>query len=204
MTKSWSITGDKILTKDEVRNLYKALSDAKDLALHRSNHLVYVRDYFILRLLLETGVRVSELINLKVDSFRGRTLTILNGKGGKDRSILLPRNTQSLIKEYLKLKESVLSEGYSSTDHLVLSERKKPYTQRGIRKRVKFWFTKMNFNKNLSVHSCRHSYISHLIEAGVDIGTVRLNAGHSSLNTTSLYTHLAKSDLDDFELYKTE
>lgn len=203
MSKNWIVTRDSFLSTEAVQRLFAELEDAKDLALHRGQFYSNVRDYYILKTLLETGARVFELVAIKIRDFKGRSLIIQKGKGNKKREILLMPSTQRMLKDFIKIKTDWLDEPISENDFLFISERKKPYSTRGIRKRVKYWFRRCKIESHLSVHSCRHTYISHLLDQGVDIQTVRTNAGHSSLNTTSLYGHTLKTDLEGVEIYNS-
>ena len=200
---TWTVTKDKFLTLEQVNSLYKKLEDTKDISLQRSVNDVYIRDYYIIRTLLETGVRVAELVALKVTDLVGNSLIVQNGKGGKKRNILLAIPTKRLLKEYLDVKVKVLNEPIDDNSPLFSSERKTPYTTRAIRKRVKYWFNRLGFSPTLSVHSCRHTYISHLMANGVDLATIRNNAGHSSLAVTSIYTHVVKDNLGDIDIYNS-
>lgn len=200
----WIITKDKFLTLDEVVSLYNKLEDTKDIAIQRKVNSVHIRDYYIIKTLLETGLRVSELVPLKLSDLRGNSLIVQNGKGHKKRNIILSIPTKKLLKEYIEVKSTILNEPIDETSYLFLSERKAPYTTRAIRKRVKYWFKRLGFSPSLSVHSCRHTYISHLMASGkVDIATIRNNAGHSSLAVTDIYTHAVKDSLGDIELYSS-
>jgi len=201
---SWTVSKDMFLTKEEIRKLYAVLEDVKDLALHRGRFLVYVRDYFIIKTLLETGLRVSELCNLKVEDFRGNSLIVQCGKGGKKRTVILTKQTQRLLQEFITLKKDKLNEPTANSSYLFFSERKRNYNPRGIRKRVKYWFAKCSLSPNFSCHSCRHTYISYMIAEGVDLPTIRNNVGHSSLAITDLYSHATKESLGDVELYQLE
>ena len=204
MSKNWIVTKDQFLTEDEISRLYSALRDAKDIALQRKTFFCHIRDYYLLRILLETGLRAFELAALKVSDFRAGSLIVRNGKGGKKRNVLLSKESQRMITEFLKTKDKTLHEPIDTEDSLFVSERRRPYSTRGIRKRVKFWFSKVGIADGLSVHSCRHSYVSHMLAKGVDLVTVRDNAGHSSLAVTSIYSHAVKSDLGDLELYSSQ
>lgn len=200
----WTITKDKFLTLEEVTSLYKKLEDTKDICLQRKVNCVYIRDYYIIKTLLETGLRVAELVALKLSDLRGNALIVQNGKGNKKRNILLSIPTKRLLKEFIELKATILNEPIDDSSPLFISERKSPYTTRAIRKRVKCWFDRLGFNPFLSVHSCRHTYISHLMASGkVDIATIRNNAGHSSLAVTDIYTHAVKDSLGDIDLYSS-
>jgi len=204
MAKGWIVTKDQFLTEKEVHLLYSSLRDAKDLAIQRQTFFVHIRDYFLLRVLLESGLRVFECAALRISDFRGGSLIVRNGKGGKKRNVLLTKDTQRMLSEFFKVKAKVLKEPMADEDFLFMSERRRPYTTRGIRKRVKYWFSEIGVSGNLSCHSCRHSYVSHALAAGVDLVTVRDNAGHSSLAVTSIYSHAVKDDLGDFQLYSSE
>lgn len=201
MSKNWIVTRDSFLSTEAVQRLYVELQDAKDLAFQRGRFHSHVRDHYMLKTLLETGVRVFELVAIKIRDFKGKSLIIQKGKGNKKREILLMPSTQKLLKEFIKAKDDKLDEPTADSDFLFISERKRPFSTRGVRMRVKFWFRRCEIENHLSVHSCRHTYISHLLDQGVDIQTVRTNAGHSSLNTTSLYGHTLKTDLDDIAIY---
>lgn len=199
--QNWTITKDLFLSTDQVQHLYSSLKDSMDLALHRNKNLVHIRDFYLIHTFLETGLRVSELASLKVGDFQSKSLTVQNGKGGKKRTVILSQTTQKMLKQFLKMKKQVLGEPITRDAPMFISERKAPYSTRGIRKRVKFWFSRCNLPEHLSCHSTRHTYISHLIAAGVDLQTVRANAGHASLGTTSLYGHVVKEELG-VELYQ--
>lgn len=201
---NWVVSKNQFLTLEEVQRLFSVLTDARDLALQRGKPLSHVRDFYVLHILLETGLRVFELTELRCEDFVGGSLIVKSGKGGKKRTVLLSKKTQKRLKDFIKLKKTVLGEPVSSGSYLFLSERKGHYTTRGIRKRVKLWFKKCGFSESLSCHSCRHSYISHLMASGVDLPTIRNNAGHSSLAVTSIYSHVMKDDLGDLELYSSE
>ncbi|WP_417335347.1 tyrosine-type recombinase/integrase [Halobacteriovorax marinus] len=171
------------------------------MALHRNKSFVHIRDFYLIHTFLETGLRVAELASLKAGDFQSKSLTVQNGKGGKRRTVILSQATQKMLKQFLKIKKQILCEPTTCDAPLFISERKSHYTTRGIRKRIKFWFSKCNLPENLSCHSCRHTYVSHLIAAGVDLQTVRANVGHASLGTTSLYGYAVKEELG-IELYQ--
>lgn len=202
MARNWNITKDQFLSQSEIQTLYAALRDAKDLALQRSAFFSHLRDYYLIRTMLETGLRVFEVVALRVSDYKDGSIIVNCGKGQKRRNVLLSKGTQKMISDFIKLKSKVLKEPSDKYDFLFVSERRKPYSTRGVRKRVKHWFAKVGLSKDLSCHSCRHSYISHLLAAGVDLVTVRDNAGHSSLAVTSIYSHATKDDLGDIELYE--
>ncbi len=204
MKNVWTVTKDMFLTKDEVQKLYSKLDDARDLSLLRGRWHVYVRDCYIIKSLLETGLRVSELCDLKVGDFKGNSLIVRNGKGGKRRTIILAKSTQKMIQEFLGLKKERLNEPCEPDSPMFYSEKKTKYEPRGIRRRVKYWFSKSGFSGDLSCHSCRHTYVSHMIAEGIDLPTIRNNVGHSSLAITDLYSHATRESLGDLDLYNIQ
>lgn len=204
MSRNWIVTRDQFLNQEEVQRLYRALRDAKDLALQRQTHFCHVRDYFVLRLFFESGVRVFELVALRISDFRSGALIIRNGKNGKKRNVLLAKETQKMLADFLKLKAKHLNEPIGEEDFLFLSERKAAFSTRGIRKRVKYWYQRVGISSDLSCHSARHTYISHLIAKTQDLILARDQAGHSNLQITSAYSHSLKTNVDDLDLYSSQ
>lgn len=196
------ITTDIFLTAAEVGKLYQELEQAKDLAIYRNSHYVHIRDHYAIKTLLESGVRVFELVALRVGDFRRNALIVQCGKFGKKREVILTLYAQALIKEWVRVKRTVLGEPVGDNDILFVSQWQGPYTTVGVRKRVKFWFKKCGFNERFSCHTCRHSYVSHGLASGVDISRMQHNVGHASLNTTSIYSHAVNNDLGSLEIYQ--
>jgi integrase/recombinase XerD len=196
------LTRDMILTAAEVNKLYAELSAAKDLALHRRVKWNHIRDHYIIKTLLETGLRVFELTALRVGDIRGNAVIVRNGKFNKKREVILTQYAQFILKEWIKLKSSVLNESLKPDDFLFVSQWRKPFTTTGVRLRVKYWFAKCGFDLEFSCHTCRHSYVSHGLASGVDLIRMKENVGHASLNTTSIYAHAVNNDLGDLDIYR--
>ena len=200
--KRWTITGDKFLNEDRVKNLVDFLLERRDLAVIRQNDEQAVRDYYGIRALLETGLRVFEFCALVESDFQGLKLTVRNGKGNKPRTVLLTRPTALMLKEWLSVKGKL---GFSTGALVPMfpSRYGEPYCTRGVQKRIKLIFAALGFPSHLSVHSLRHTYCSLLLSSGkVGIATVKENLGHHSIAVTNLYAH-AVGDLSDVELYPT-
>lgn len=174
-----------VLTKDEVRALIKAVKAG--------------RNRLIVEFIYSTGARVSEATNIKVNDldFRESVGVVRGGKGKKDRVIVLSKNWISEIKKYLKRKK-VYSE-------FVFSKKNgKPISSDTIERIVKNAALKAGLQKDVHVHTLRHSYATHLLESGESIRKIQELLGHASLNTTQLYTKVSteelkkvKSPLDD-------
>ncbi len=196
----WSITSDKFLTEEQVAALLELLTQGRDLAIARGNNAQGIRDYYTLRALLESGLRVFEFCALVNSDFNGHKLTVQHGKGNKRRTVLLTKGTALMLKEWqtVKLKLGLDS---SLSGPMFPSRYNRHYTTRGVQKRVKEIFWVLRFSEQLSVHSLRHTYCSMLLASGkVGLATVKENLGHHSIAVTNLYAH-AVGDLSGVELY---
>lgn len=200
LKKKWQITSDKFLSMMQIEQLKTYLLNQRDLAIARSNDIQSIRDFYAIRALLESGVRVFEFCDLINGDFQGLRLSVRNGKGSKPRTVLLTRATANMLKEWVLVKER-LGHALDRTAPLFPSRYGKAYTTRGVQKRIKIAFVALDFPSHLSVHSLRHTYCSLLLASGkVGIATVKENLGHHSIAVTNLYAH-AIGDLSDVELY---
>lgn len=163
----------EVLTKDEVSKLIKSAETRKSR--------------LILSLLYSSGLRVSELVNLKPNDiiFSENIGWVRGGKGSKDRMFTLSQNLSLELKEYLDKKEKTK---YVFSDD-------SPLTTRNIQKIVKNLRNKTDINKKITPHTLRHSFATHLLEAGTDIRMIQALLGHASLNTTQLYTHVSTDQI---------
>lgn len=138
----------------------------------------------IISLLYGCGLRVSELVNLKITDIdsTARIISIIQSKGKKDRYVMLPQSVLPLLREYFKncTPKFYLFEG---------SEGEK-YSSRSIQQVVKQAAMKAGIHKTVTPHILRHSFATHLIESGTDIRYVQELLGHNSLLTTQIYTHI--------------
>jgi len=158
----------EVLSKEEVIKLIESTDNNKSR--------------LIVSVLYSTGLRVSELVNLKVEdiNFNDNTGWVRKGKGSKDRFFALSKNLAGELKEYLNGRE-----------HIYVFSKDKALTTRNIQKIIHFTKKRADINKKVTPHTLRHSFATHLLEQGTDIRTIQVMLGHSSLNTTSLYTHIS-------------
>ncbi len=201
--KRWRVTAEKFLSQEELNRLLDYLLRERDLALARGNRFQSVKNYYLIRGLLETGARSFEFCDLKESDFNGLKLNIRNGKGSKPRTIILTRSAAGLFNEWIAIKKEF---GLPVGPHSPLfpSKYKDHFSTRALRKIVKKIFRAVGLRENLSTHSTRHQYCSMLLSSGkVGLGTARDNMGHSSIAVTDLYTH-AVSNLGDLDLYSEE
>ncbi|MEX0672434.1 MAG: tyrosine recombinase [Candidatus Babeliales bacterium] len=162
-----------------------------------------VRNNMMLTLLYVTGMRISELIMLKVSDLQFDTgfLTITSGKGGKGRIVPLPRPVQSLLQEYLSDTHPLLTK---HKDQQLFTDWLFPVFYGGILKyitRQAFWGILKKIargtgtQKNVSPHKLRHSLATHLLKNGADLRSLQMLLGHENISTVQIYTHVETSYL---------
>lgn len=167
----------EVLSKEEVRKLIDSISNFK----HQ----------LIVCLMYSSGLRVSELINLRIKDLEldKNYGYVRNGKGGKDRLMTLPKNLISAIKRVID------SEELNKKDYLFKSNRGRKYSLRSIQKIIQKARIGAKIDKRISPHTLRHSFATHLIENGYDVTNVQAMLGHKSPETTLIYTHIASPSL---------
>src|SRR3989338_1151815 len=163
----------EVLTKDEVCKLLNSAETRKSR--------------LILSMLYSSGLRVSELVNLRPSdiNFSENIGWVRSGKGSKDRMFSLSESLVGDLKEYLKKR----------TDSNYVFSQKGPLTTRNIQKIVKHLRDRSNIQKRVTPHTLRHSFATHLLESGTDIRMIQALLGHSSLNTTQIYTQISSDQI---------
>ncbi len=157
------------------------------------------RDGLIIRMMYATGLRISELVNLKIsDILFDSGFVRIKGKGNKERFIPIDKKSLEAIKEYVKTRS------YNYKGYLFLSNRKKPFTRQGMWKVIKKKFRKLGLD--VKPHMLRHMFATHMIENGANIRAVQEMLGHESVITTQIYTEITdnslKEALDKFDVIK--
>ena len=149
------------------------------------------RDMAILETLYSAGLRVSELCALEMNNilFDSSMLRIL-GKGNKERYVPLGSKAIKLINDYCKYVRSMLVDKKHSDGNVFLSKNGKQLTRMTIFNIMKKWTLISGINKDISPHTFRHSFATHLLEGGADLRAVQEMLGHSDISTTQIYTHL--------------
>lgn len=147
-------------------------------------------------LLYGCGLRVSELVNLKINDFdlNGKFLEC-TGKGSKDRIVPLGTKAINAIKTYLPEREFYLQKNNKKSSKLLINEHGKEATRQEIYTFIHNQGKKLH--KTISPHTLRHSFATHLLENGADLRVVQELLGHSNVSTTQLYTHISKKRLKD-------
>ena len=153
------------------------------------------RDRAMLEVLYATGLRVSELVALRlseIDSQAG--IVRIVGKGGRERLVPLGDEAQAALAAYLREARSVFLKGVPATA-VFLTRRGGPMTRQAFWGNIKRYAAKAGVETPLSPHTMRHAFATHLINHGADLRVVQLLLGHADLSTTQIYTHVARERL---------
>ena len=149
------------------------------------------RNKTILETLYSCGLRVSELINLKCSKlFLEDGFLIVNGKGNKERAVPLNKILIKYLKNYIRLIRSHQDIETGHEDFVFLNNRGKQLTRMMIFTIVKKHTEKAGIKKNISPHTFRHSFASHLLQGGADLRAIQTMLGHESISTTEIYMHI--------------
>ena len=164
-----------VLSKEEIKRIIRVTKNLK----HNC----------IISLLYGTGVRVGELVRIKMcDLDLDRMmLRVFQGKGRKDRMVILPMKLKTVLEKQQELK--------IADDYLFTNNNDGHLTEATIQKIVARSAKLADIKKTVSPHTLRHSFATHLLEDGIDIRYIQELLGHARLQTTQIYTHVAKSEL---------
>lgn len=184
----------KLTTERAEQKLPQILSNEEvELLLQqpRCTDLKGYRDKAMLEVLYATGIRVSELISLKVDDIDFENKILNCSSQNKNRKIPLYPEALKALKEYTSFirKQMIRSE---DEETLFVNMNGDPMTRQGFWKLIKYYQGKAGIQKNITPHTLRHSFAAHLLERGADMHSVQEMMGHSDISTTHMYTHLVE------------
>lgn len=184
--KSFIVSGVSFPRKE--RQLPDVLSQSEVAAI--LSHTTNLKHRAILYLVYAAGLRVGEVVRLKIEDIddKRRVIKVAQGKGKKDRYTLLSSRAELLLKEYIGVYKPYdwLFEGGIAGRHL---------TERSVQRVFENSCNRANIAKDVSVHVLRHSFATHLLESGTDLRYIQELLGHSSSKTTEIYTHVSTKDL---------
>ena len=160
------------------------------------------RDRLILEVLYGTGIRVSELVNIKIDDidFSNKEIRI-TGKGNKERIDPFGDYCLDSMNRFIDDgRRKLLDKHNKTSDYLIINEKGNQITTRGVEKLIDNIVKKAALKKHVSPHMLRHSFATHLLNNGCDIRTVQELLGHESIETTQIYTHVSNEHLREVYL----
>ena len=150
-----------------------------------------LRDKSLLEVFYACGLRVSELINLKLSSlYFNEEIIRVFGKGSKERLVPIGRSAVKWTDKYIKFGRPLLIKGIKSENYLYLNSRGTKLSRMGIWKIVDKYAKEAGITKEVHPHTFRHSFATHLLEGGADLRAVQEMLGHADISTTQIYTHI--------------
>ena len=157
------------------------------------SNILGLRNRLIMELLYATGVRVSELVNIKImDIDVNNESIIVLGKGNKERIVFFNEVTKKILLKYLSETKEI-----RKSDYLIINSHGKKITTRGIRLIINKVIDETSIKKHIHPHILRHTFATHLLNNGCDLLTVQELLGHASISTTGIYTHVSKEHVKD-------
>ena len=176
------------LSESEVLAILEAPDTSEPLGL---------RDRAMLEMLYATGLRVTELVTLKLAQFNQRQGVVrVVGKGSKDRLVPVGEEAEHWLSSYFKGARGLILGGRSSDD-LFVTDRGRHMTRQAFWMLIKRYSIQAGIHKSLSPHTLRHAFATHLLNHGADLRVVQMLLGHSDLSSTQIYNHIAQSRLKD-------
>ena len=176
-----------VLTVNEVDSILRGIPEKAPMAR---------RDLAIFEMMYSCGLRVTELCDIKtIDIFLDSEMIRVCGKGDKQRFVPIGPIARENLKNYLNHERPALAEKSPNVGEVFLSRNGRKLTRMMIWILLKKWVQTAEINKEVSPHTLRHSFATHLLEGGADLRSVQEMLGHSDIATTQIYTHLDKAHL---------
>lgn len=177
------------LTIDEVQELFDSISEDDSYEL---------RDKTIFELLYSCGLRISEAISLEFEDmdFDNKIIRVI-GKGNKERLVPIGSEALRLMKEYLKKSRPDIL-GIRTSEFVFISKKGSQLNRKSVWRLLKGYVQRTEIEKNITPHTLRHSFATHMLEKGAELRSVQELLGHMDISTTQIYTHLAKKKLQKY------
>ena len=189
---------DQIMPKKPI-SLPKSISEddvVKLLDAPKPDSLIGLRDKAMLELLYASGVRISELVNIKFsDLDLERNIIKVFGKGSKERLVPFGEDAAQCISAYID--ERKKNKDIASIKYIFLNNRGSKISRHAFWHRLKEYCLEIGLKRDISPHTLRHAFATHLLNRGADLRSVQVLLGHSDLSTTQIYTHIAKQRLSE-------
>lgn len=186
---------DEITTPKQEKYLPTSMSEVEVESLlgsPKSSIKIERRDKAMIEILYATGMRISELVNLKLtDIDFNRSELKVFGKGSKERLVPYGEKAAEALRIYLEDRKKLDSKD------VFLSNRGTRITRGAFWQRIKIYIKRENLKLSISPHTLRHAFATHLLNRGADLRSVQILLGHSDLSTTQIYTHIAKKRLGE-------
>ena len=189
---------EQIMPKKPI-SLPKSISEddvVKLLGAPKVDTVIGLRDRAMLELLYASGVRISELVNIKYsDLDLERNIMKVFGKGSKERLVPFGEDASQWISAYIDQRKE--NKELASIKYIFLNNRGSKISRHAFWHRLKEYCLEIGLKRDISPHSLRHAFATHLLNRGADLRSVQVLLGHSDLSTTQIYTHIAKQRLSE-------
>jgi len=189
---------EQIMPKKPI-SLPKSISEddvVKLLGAPKVDTLIGLRDRAMLELLYASGVRISELVNIKYsDLDLERNIMKVFGKGSKERLVPFGEDASQWISAYIDQRKK--NKELASIKYIFLNNRGSKISRHAFWHRLKEYCLEIGLKNDISPHTLRHAFATHLLNRGADLRSVQVLLGHSDLSTTQIYTHIAKQRLSE-------
>ncbi len=184
-----------VLTIDEVNDLLDI----------KINTIYDIRTKAMLEIMYSSGLRVSELVNLELSDIDMFNDTILiNGKGSKERIVPIGEYSKKYLKDYLEIRNELIKRKNGNPNKLFLNNHGMPITRNGFNYLLNNILKEKGIEKNVTPHTLRHSFATHMLDNGADLRSIQELLGHSDIVTTRIYTHVSKKQIHDkYKEYQT-
>jgi len=193
MSSQWIMSFSKLMSEDEVQALRNTLEAAAIIAKTKARQGP-VRDQCVIELALGTGLRVSEISQLKLEDIDlkrgGNSLIVRHGKGNKQRIVKFSSKLKTLILEYIEYRDK-------DSEYLFPSERQDYMSSNAIQKAFKKWTKKAGLPARYSIHSCRHCYATALLKVSRNLRLTQMQLGHSNPQTTTVYAQVLDEEITE-------
>ena len=175
------------LTVEEIQKLFTVFNKSNELEM---------RDLTMFEILYSSGLRISEACSLKISDLDMDNMLInVRGKGGRERLVPFGEIAGELLKEYIsKVRDSI--KGNRTSEYLFISKKGGPINRKSAWRLLKRYIERAGINKNITPHTLRHSFATHLLQNNADLRSVQELLGHIDISTTQIYTHVVSKELE--------
>jgi integrase/recombinase XerC len=189
------LTETRIINESELKSLLRAIEPHMEQALRTRKRIHFIADYFLVFVGSLTGMRVSEIISVKLGDINNNSIMV-TGKGQKTRRIPLGRKSKAAIEDLIKIKRELLGHPMNPSDFLFLNQRGRKFSRHAVAARMRYWLRKVGIDREVNFHGLRHGFATYLLNRGFLIHEAAKILGHASISTTSVYLHFSRETQD--------
>lgn len=181
--------------KDKKLPKFLFINEVEELLSKPDESVAGLRDHLVMELLYSAGLRVSELVNIKLNdiNYKEKTIRVL-GKGSKTRIVIYGTVCSDILNKYLNESRCKIKNN-NQTNYLIINQKGGKLTDRSVRNIINKYLNQTSIKKNISPHTLRHTFATHLLDNGADLKAVQELLGHADLGTTQIYTHISNERL---------